>query len=172
MCIIQGSTLVHGDNIGLVWRKFYSSKRCQFKDHESVLGVQDTESLSALQEYIAALSHPDTGIPCQELVSGIKIFTGSSAAHWFIKNMEGVSSMQNAQVVGQRLISLGAFIEIQGGTTFVVSSTAYYQFCVTSQSRKVQMDQDKRQVRSQSLGSFSHRVPPSAYQGLSRFAKF
>ena len=26
-----------------------------------------------------------------------------------------------------------------------------------------------RQVRSQSLGSFSHRVPPSAYQGLSRY---
>ena len=79
--------------------------------------VKDTESVSALHEYVAALSHPITGIPCQvriinvksiwiaqmffdtqELVSGIKIFTGSSAAHWFIKNMEGVSSMQNAQV--------------------------------------------------------------------------
>ena len=35
----------------------------------------------------------------QELMSGIKIFTGSTAAHWFIKNMEGVSSMQNAQVM-------------------------------------------------------------------------
>lgn len=34
----------------------------------------------------------------QELGSGIQIFTGSSAVHWFIKNMEGVSSMQNAQV--------------------------------------------------------------------------
>ena len=31
-------------------------------------------------------------------MSGIKMFTGSSAAHWFVKNMEGVSSVQNAQV--------------------------------------------------------------------------
>ena len=33
------------------------------------------------------------------------------------------------QVVGQRLIDLGLFIEIQGGTQFVVSNTVYYQFC-------------------------------------------
>ena len=35
------------------------------QDLESVAAVQDTESLSALQEYVAALSHPETGIPCQ-----------------------------------------------------------------------------------------------------------
>lgn len=34
----------------------------------------------------------------QELASGIKIFNGSSAVHWFIQNMEGVSSLQKAQV--------------------------------------------------------------------------
>ena len=34
-----------------------------------------------------------------------------------------------AQGVGQRLMDLGVFTEIQGGKHFVVSSSVYYQFC-------------------------------------------
>ena len=35
-------------------------------------------------------------------------------------------------MVGQRLLDLGAFTEIQGGTSFVISGTAYYQFSISS----------------------------------------
>jgi hypothetical protein len=124
----------------------------------SITSTQDSESVTALQEYMAALSHPRTGIPCQELMSGIKIFTGSSAVHWFFQNMEGVSSIQNAQVVGQRLIDLGLFIEIQGGTHFIVSNTVHYQFCSPTHPKTSTMDvrEVKRSKIPRSLGSLSY----------------
>jgi len=73
----------------------------------------DGASAAALKEYALALAHPTTGIPCQE-VSGVRIFTGSTAVKWFVKNMEGVTSIQVAQSVGQRLMDLKVFTEIQG----------------------------------------------------------
>lgn len=89
----------------------------------------DVDSASALSQYVLALAHPSTGIPCQTLVSGIRIFTGSAAVEWFMGNMVGVSTLQSAQGVGQRLMDLNVFTEIQGGKVFLVSDSVYYQFC-------------------------------------------
>lgn len=36
--------------------------------------------------------------------------------HWFVSNMEGVSSMNEAVRIGQRLIELGMILEVQGHT--------------------------------------------------------
>ena len=85
----------------------------------------------ALQHYNQALADPLSGIPCQELQSGVRIFTGmsviiilfvhmyimyigSDAIQWFINNMEGVSSIESATRIGNRLIELGMISEIQG----------------------------------------------------------
>ena len=82
------------------------------------------------------------GLNFSQEVSGIHIFTGSTAVKWFMKNMEGVTSVQVARVcifyftsasstfastnihtpvpiilfqnVGQRLMDLNVFTEIQG----------------------------------------------------------
>ena len=34
----------------------------------------------------------------QELQSGVRIFTGSECVKWFVKNMEGITSVHAAQV--------------------------------------------------------------------------
>lgn len=57
-----------------------------------------------------------------ELVSGVRIFTGSDCVKWFMQNMVGVSSMQAAQDVGQRL-------QYKVNQRFIISDTVYYQFC-------------------------------------------
>ena len=97
----------------------------------------------ALQRYGEALADPKMGIPCQEFQSGIRVFTGgymyiqdmecyryvasflgmhtdnagADAVNWFIHNMEGVTSREQAQQVGQRLTDLGIISEIQGTCT-------------------------------------------------------
>ena len=38
---------------------------------------------------------------------------------WFVSNMEGVSSMSEAERIGQRLIELGMIFEVQGHTIHV-----------------------------------------------------
>ncbi|XP_064386094.1 uncharacterized protein LOC135334732 isoform X2 [Halichondria panicea] len=88
----------------------------------------DNSSTEALRDYASALAHPTSGIPCQELHSGVRIFTGSECVKWFLKNMVGVTTVQAAQDVGQRLMDLNVFMEIQGRKQFVVSDSVYYQF--------------------------------------------
>ena len=50
------------------------------------------------------------------------------------------------QAVGQRLMELGIFTEIQGGNHFVVSSVVYYQFCSSTRvnARAVSSSQGTR----------------------------
>ena len=54
------------------------------------------------------------------------------------------------QVVGQRLIDLGLFIEIQGGTHFIVSNTVHYQFCSPTHPKTSTMD--VREVKRYGVG--------------------
>ena len=42
------------------------------------------------------------------------MYIGSDAIQWFINNMEGVSSIESATRIGNRLIELGMISEIQG----------------------------------------------------------
>uniref|UniRef100_A0A1X7UXS9 Kinesin motor domain-containing protein n=1 Tax=Amphimedon queenslandica TaxID=400682 RepID=A0A1X7UXS9_AMPQE len=82
----------------------------------------------SLMMYSTAISDPNTGIPSQVLQSGVRIFTGLDAAQWFSANMEGVTDVEGAERVGQRLLEIGLLSEIQGCDTFTAKKTSYYQF--------------------------------------------
>jgi kinesin family protein 3/17 len=88
-----------------------------------------TQSIEdALHRYAEALADPNTGIPSQQHQSGARIFTGSDAAHWFTQNMEGITNIDEAVAVGERLIEVGLVSEIQGGNQFIPKDNVFYQF--------------------------------------------
>ncbi|EGD80383.1 transcription factor inhibitor ECI-6 [Salpingoeca rosetta] len=90
------------------------------------------EEEERMRAYKMALMDPNSGIPIASHRVGLTVYTscfrGSDAAGWFMANMEGVSSIQRAQSVGQNLLDLGMFVVVRGGMTFNVSDSALYAF--------------------------------------------
>lgn len=97
-----------------------------------------TDQEVALEQYAAVLQHPRTGIPLgtrrQRLTTYKMCFTGTDAAGWFMANMEGVRSPEEATAVGQQLLDLGVIVHVKQAQQFTVSDHELYQFRQRSSS--------------------------------------
>lgn len=62
----------------------------------------DRDAEQSLDIYVRALRDPQTGIPTRVLNINHKVyrnvFSGDVAAHWFMTNMEGIETIESAQV--------------------------------------------------------------------------
>eukprot|EP00118_Oscarella_pearsei_P004764 m.20793 g.20793 ORF g.20793 m.20793 type:complete len:1170 (+) comp28085_c0_seq1:96-3605(+) len=104
---------------------YYYEDRDSTWNEDSQWSVPDAESLT---RYAMALSHPLTGIPVKIGPGREAAFTGFAAAKWFMSNMEGITSLDSAQDVGQRLMDLDVFASITGAPVFVVSDSDFHYF--------------------------------------------
>eukprot|EP00047_Mylnosiga_fluctuans_P023431 m.137765 g.137765 ORF g.137765 m.137765 type:complete len:1223 (-) comp9581_c0_seq3:2173-5841(-) len=93
--------------------------------------AQDAEA-AALQAYVAALTHPETGIPLGSrrvrLTTYRNCFAGTDGARWFMDNMEGVTSLEHAEIVGNNLMDLGVIVTLRGDKRFIASDQQLYGF--------------------------------------------
>eukprot|EP00050_Salpingoeca_kvevrii_P005168 m.272751 g.272751 ORF g.272751 m.272751 type:complete len:1251 (+) comp11088_c0_seq1:32-3784(+) len=93
---------------------------------------QSAQQSEALDQYAAALMDPGSGIPLStkrvRLTSYRNCFSGSDGATWFMSNMEGITTLEQAKTVGQNLLDLGVIAHIKGDKEFIVSDGQLYQF--------------------------------------------
>lgn len=86
----------------------------------------------ALEQYAAVLQDPRTGIPLgtrrQRLTTYKMCFSGTDAAGWFMANMQGVRSPDEATAVGQQLLDLGVIVHVKQARQFTVSDHELFQF--------------------------------------------
>lgn len=46
------------------------------------------------------------------------VFSGFDAAEWFTNNMDGVTTLETAQAVGQKFLTLGLLLPVNCGPIF------------------------------------------------------
>jgi hypothetical protein len=83
---------------------------------------------------LQALRDPDTGVVTHDrrvdhqLVRGV--FSGLDAADWFVTNMHGVSTLDEAQAVGQKFLALGLLSPVNCGSLFEPTEQVCVCVCV------------------------------------------
>lgn len=85
-----------------------------------------------LNQYAQALMDPMKGIPVGRrrvrLTTYNNCFSGTDACGWFMVNMEGITTIDSAQLVGQSLMDLGLITNVKGEKIFEASDQQLYQF--------------------------------------------
>lgn len=80
--------------------------------------------------YVQALQHPETGIPLSDARVNHQyvrdVFTGEQAAVWFQENMEGVDSVAVAEAIGQKFVTWGTIVPVDGDASFRAAPDVLY----------------------------------------------
>lgn len=91
----------------------------------------DEQFNAVLESYLQALRDPETGVVTHDrrvdhqLVRGV--FSGLDAADWFVGNMHGVTTLDEAQAVGQKFLALGLLTPVNCGPLFEPTDQALYK---------------------------------------------
>ena len=135
-------------------------------------GEQPTEQEDALSSYAAALQHPRTGIPLgtrrSRLTTYKLCFSGADAAGWFMANLEGTHTQEQATAVGQQLLDLGVIRHVKRGRQFAVSDTELFQFRNANEDKSGSLFQQRRLSRSNSQASIGSLTSIASRNSLSR----
>lgn len=108
-------------------------RRTEAESGPRQLSVMQAAESETLNIYLQALQHPTGGIKTHDVRHNFQyhrgVFSGYDAAEWFMENMEGITTLEAAQSVGQKFVDLCVFTGLGGSTDiFEVTDRALYQF--------------------------------------------
>eukprot|EP00041_Stephanoeca_diplocostata_P035225 m.1233155 g.1233155 ORF g.1233155 m.1233155 type:complete len:1363 (-) comp24662_c0_seq3:2940-7028(-) len=114
--------------------------------------------------YVQALQHPETGIPLSDARVNHQyvrdVFTGEQAAVWFQHNMEGVDSVTVAEAIGQKFVTWGTIVAVDGDATFTASPDVLYQFARHNSAGRLRAKTPVVHVTARnSVSAYSNRTP-------------
>ena len=112
---------------GRQWASRHGVVQNAWMDNQQVIREQQ-RVIGTLDDYVRALSSPETGIPLYMHSSHGPCFTGLDAADWFMENMEGVVTMEAAVKIGQKFLNLNVIAHVQSLTSFHATSAHIYVF--------------------------------------------
>ncbi|XP_065839582.1 uncharacterized protein [Oscarella lobularis] len=145
------------------WGQSQQPSRSSWYDTEDLLGEEtlqdEPDPDPSLQPYINAMKDDDTGIPLQDRQYNLSIvkstFTGYDASVWFMENMHGVESLEQATTIGQNFLDLDIFENVGGTTVFTSSDRDIYRFreVATKPRRPVSVSSASYSSRPASSGS-------------------